>query len=310
LLKQLLAMNLTFRHFFKPVLFLLLTQSTMAQDTTLTNNRLFDARQLELISKDFKFTEGPAADQQGNIFFTDQPNNQIWKYGIDRKLSVFLSPAGRANGTYFDREGNLIVCADEHQQLWSIRPDKKVSVLFKDIEGKHLNGPNDLWVDQKGGIYITDPYYQRDYWERKAPELDGEKIYYLPKGKNDLVMVSDALKKPNGIVGSPDGKTLYVADIGDNKIYRFSVMPDGRLSSPAVFVNQGADGITLDAEGNLYLAGKGVTVFDKTGKQIAYLKINEPWTANLCFGGKNRDELFITASTAVYRLPMNVKGAN
>ena len=305
-----MPMNVSFSGFLKPVFLLLLTQSTMAQDTTLTKTGLFDPAKLELISKDFKFTEGPAADKQGNIFFTDQPNNQIWKYGVDRKLSVFMSPAGRANGTYFDQQGNLVVCADEQQQLWAIGMDKKVSVLFKNIQGKHLNGPNDLWIDPRGGIYITDPYYQRDYWERKAPELDAEKVYYLPKGKKELVMVSDALKKPNGIVGSPEGKTLYVADIGDNKIYRFSILPDGHLSKPVVFANQGADGITLDAEGNLYLAGKGVTVYDKTGKQIAYLKINEPWTANLCFGGKNRDELFITASTAVYRIPMNVKGAH
>ena len=305
-----MPINLTPGRFFKPLLFLLFSQTAMAQDTTLTKTRLFDPAQLELISKDFKFTEGPAADKDGNIFFTDQPNDQIWKFGVDRKLSVFMSPAGRANGTYFDPQGNLIVCADEHQQLWAIAPDKKVTVLFKDLAGKHLNGPNDLWVDQKGGIYITDPYYQRDYWTRKSPELDAEKVYYLPKGKEELVMVSDALKKPNGIVGSPDGKTLYVADIGDNKIYRFSILPDGHLGKPTIFVNQGADGITLDVEGNLYLAGKGVTVYDKTGKQIAYLKINEPWTANLCFGGKNRDELFITASTAVYRIPMNVKGVN
>jgi gluconolactonase len=303
-------MNVSFRGFFKPVFFLLLTQSTMAQDTTLTKTRLFDPGQLKLISKDFKFTEGPAADKAGNVFFTDQPNNQIWKYSIDGKLSVFLSPAGRANGTYFDPQGNLIVCADEHQQIWSVSPDRQVKVLFKDIHGKHLNGPNDLWIDSKGGIYLTDPYYQRNYWERKAPELNAEQVYYLPKGKKELILVSGALKKPNGIVGSPDGKTLYVADIGDNKIYRFSILPDGRLSEPTVFVNQGADGITLDSEGNLYLAGKGVTVYDKTGKQIAYLKIDEPWTANLCFGGKNRDELFITASTALYKLPMNVKGAN
>jgi len=305
-----MPMNVSISRFFKPVLFLFFTQSTMAQDTTLTKSQLFEPSQLELISKNFKFTEGPAADMEGNVFFTDQPNNQIWKYGVDGKLSIFLSPAGRANGTYFDRQGNLIVCADEHQQLWSISPEKKVTVLFNDLLGKHLNGPNDLWVDPKGGIYITDPYYQRDYWERKASELNGEKVYYLPKGKKELILVTDAMKKPNGIVGSPDGKTLYVADIGGNKIFKFAILPNGKLGKPTVLINQGADGITLDAEGNLYLAGKGVTVFDKTGKQIAYLKIDQPWTANLCFGGKNHNELFITASTSLYRLPMNVKGAN
>lgn len=284
--------------------------NSMAQDTTLTKTDLFDSSKLELISKTFTFTEGPARDKDGNVYFTDQPNDKIWKYGVDGKLSIFLSPSGRANGTYFDQQGNLIICADEHQQLWSISPSKKVTVLFKDINGKHLNGPNDLWVDKKGGVYITDPYYQRDYWARKAPELDGEKVYYLPKGSTDLILVSDALQKPNGIVGSPDGKMLFVADIKGNKIYRFAIHPDGTLGKPEAIINQGADGITLDASGNLYLAGKGVTIYTQKGKQIGYIKIDEPWTANLCFGGKNNDELFITASSSLYRMPMNVKGAN
>jgi gluconolactonase len=304
-----MAFKVSVRLFIAPLFLLVVSQSSMAQDTTLTNTELFDASRLELISRQFKFTEGPSADKNGNVYFTDQPNDKIWKYGLDGKLAVFLTPSGRANGTYFDRQGNLLVCADEHMQVWSVSPTKKVTVLFKDINGKHLNGPNDLWVDQKGGVYITDPYYQRDYWERKAPELDAEKVYYLPKGKKELIMVSDALKKPNGVVGSPDGKTLYVADIGGNKIYRFSINPNGTLGSPEAIINQGADGITLDALGNLYLAGKGVTIYNQTGKQIGYIKIDEPWTANLCFGGKNNDELFITASTALYKIPMKVKGA-
>lgn len=305
-----MAVKVSVRFFFASISCILLTQFSMAQDTTLTKTDLFDASRLELVSRDFKFTEGPAHDKQGNIFFTDQPNDKIWKYDLSGKLSVFLSPSGRSNGTYFDQNGNLVVCADEHQQLWSVSPDKRVNVLFTDIHGKHLNGPNDLWVDNKGGIYITDPYYQRDYWTRKAPELDGEKVYYLPKGKKELILVSDALQKPNGIVGSPDGKLLFVADIKGNKIFRFAIHADGSLGKAEAIIDQGADGITLDALGNLYLAGKGVSIYTQEGKQIGYIKINEPWTANLCFGGKNNDELFITASTALYRIPMNVKGAN
>jgi gluconolactonase len=293
------------------LLFLLpLSQSIMAQDSSSTTSPLFDQEKLELVTKQFKFTEGPSADKQGNVFFTDQPNNTIWKYGVDGTLSMFLEHAGRANGTYFDRKGNLIVCADENQQLWEVSPLKQIKVLLKAYQGKHLNGPNDLWVDNKGGIYITDPYYQRDYWERKKPELAAERVYYLPKGKKELVMVSDVLKKPNGIVGTPDGKILYVADIGGDKVYRFNIHKDGTLSDPEVIVNQGADGITIDEAGNLYLAGKGVTIFDRTGRKVGHIEVNEPWTANLCFGGKENNDLFITASTALYKIPMNVKGCN
>ncbi|MDB5126261.1 SMP-30/gluconolactonase/LRE family protein, partial [Mucilaginibacter sp.] len=115
-------------------------------------------------------------------------------------------------------------------------------------------------------------------------------------------------KKPNGIVGTPDGNYLYVADIGDNKIYKFNIDTDGTLDDRQVFVQQGADGITLDERGNLYLAGKGITIYNPKGQQIGHIDIPEPWSANVCFGGKNRDMLFITASKAIYTLKMNVRG--
>src|ERR1700709_2644348 len=116
-----------------------------------------------LISKQFSFTEGASVDKKGNVFFTDQPNNKIWEYSTDGKLSVFLDSAGRSNGMYFDKKGNLVTCADEEDQLWAIGPDKKITVLMRDFGGRRLNGPNDLWIDARGGIYFTDPYYQRSY---------------------------------------------------------------------------------------------------------------------------------------------------
>ncbi len=292
------------------VALLCIASSTMAQVMEKTKASLFDPDKLQLISRQFKFTEGPSADQEGNVYFTDQPNNKIWKYDVRGQLSVFMDNAGRPNGTYVDNQGNLIVCADEQQQLWSISPKKKVEVLIKDHKGKHLNGPNDVWIDKNGGIYITDPYYQRDYWTRKVPELEHERVYYLPKGKKELLMVTDAAQKPNGIVGTKDGKTMYVADIGGNRILKFAIKKDGTLSAAETIINQGADGLTLDELGNIYLAGKGVTIFNNMGEQIGQIDINEPWTANVCFGGKNHNELFITASGSFYKLPMHVKGGN
>ncbi|MCQ6959357.1 SMP-30/gluconolactonase/LRE family protein [Mucilaginibacter aquariorum] len=262
----------------------------------------------QLISKQFAFTEGPAVDKKGNIFFTDQPNNKIWKYNTDGKLSVFMDNAGRANGTCFDRKGNLIVCADEHNQLWKISANGKVKVLLKTLNGKLFNGPNDLWIDKKGGIYFTDPYYQRDYWTRTKSELEGQKVYYLSNSSLQPEIADESLKKPNGIVGTPDGNYLYVADIGDDKIYKFNIDTDGTLDDRQVFAQQGADGLTLDERGNLYLAGKGITIYNPKGQQIGHIDIPEPWSANVCFGGKNRDVLFITASKAIYTLKMNVRG--
>jgi len=262
----------------------------------------------ELVSHQFSFTEGAAVDRAGNVFFTDQPNNKIWKYTLDGELVLFMDSAGRSNGMYFDAGGRLVTCADEQEQLWSIGPDRKVKVLLKDLGGRRLNGPNDLWIDGKGGVFFTDPYYQRPYWTRTRSELDGEKVYYLPRGARQPVVVAADLKKPNGIVGTPDGKTLYVSDIGDGKTYAYTIGAGGQLSGRRLFCAQGSDGMTLDERGNLYLTGDGVTVYDVSGKKIAHIPVPEAWTANLCFGGRDRKTLFITASQGVYVLRMRVKG--
>ena len=116
----------------------------------------------EKLAGDFEFTEGPASDKKGNIFFTDQPNNKIMKWSTDYQLSTFVENSGRANGMYFDKKGNLISCSDEKNELWSIAPNGQATVLVKDYHGKRLNGPNDLWIapdgmtiDNKGNIYLT-----------------------------------------------------------------------------------------------------------------------------------------------------------
>ncbi|WP_462265906.1 SMP-30/gluconolactonase/LRE family protein [Mucilaginibacter sp.] len=264
--------------------------------------------QLILVSDQFSFTEGPSVDKQGNIYFTDQPNNKIWKYDTQGKISLFKDNAGRPNGTYVDNNGNLIVCADEHNQLWQIDRKGKTKVLVNNLHGKRLNGPNDLWVSQHGDIYFTDPYYQRDYWARTKSELDGQKVYLLLKGSTIPQIIAADLQKPNGIAGTPDGKTLFVADIQANKIYKYTITSAGTLKEKQEFYNQGADGITLDEQGNLYLAGNGVTIVNPRGQKIAHINVPQPWTANLCFGGTKKNILFITASKAVYILPMKVKG--
>jgi gluconolactonase len=263
---------------------------------------------LEKRTGDCKFTEGPAADAQGNVFFTDQPNDRILKWSVDGKLSTFLQPCGRSNGLCFDGQGNLWACADEHNQLWSIDPAGKVTVLVKDYQGKLLNGPNDVWLRPDGGAYFTDPYYKRAYWKRGPKEIDRECVYYLTPDHRTLTCVVDDLKQPNGIIGTPDGKTLYVADIGGKKSYAYDIRADGRLANKKLFCELGSDGMTIDSEGNVYLTGKGVTVFDKTGRQIEHIAVEEPWTGNVCFGGADRHTLFITASKCLYTLRMRVTG--
>jgi len=263
-----------------------------------------------LLSAGFKFTEGPAADAEGNVFFTDQPNDRICKWSVDGKLTDFMKPAGRSNGMFFDKQGNLWTCADMNNELWKIDPQGKVTVVVKNYKGKLLNGPNDLWIAPDGGIYLSDPLYKRDYWTRNpAMQQDGQHVYYLAPGAKELVRVTTDLTQPNGIRGTPDGKLLYVADIGARKTYRYKINPDGTLSDKTLFCSMGSDGMTMDNEGNLYLTGKGVTVFNPEGQQIDQIPIDKGWTANVAFGGKNRDTLFITASDSLYAIKTRVKGA-
>ena len=256
----------------------------------------------------YSFTEGPAVDPDGNVFFTDQPNDKILKWSEGGSISVYMEGAGRSNGLYFDNDGNLLSCADLNNELWLIDKSKKVTVLVKDFDGKKLNGPNDLWVDPKGGVYFTDPFYKREYWSRTEKEIEKENVYYLSPDRKNLTIAATDFVRPNGIVGSGDGKILYVADINDRKTYSFKINPDGSLTDRKLFAEMGSDGMTTDNKGNVYLTGKGVTVFDASGKQLEHINVDEPWTANVCFGGKGQKTLFITASKAVYTLKMKVKG--
>ncbi|MBV9867387.1 MAG: SMP-30/gluconolactonase/LRE family protein [Abitibacteriaceae bacterium] len=279
-----------------------------AADGTPTTGASVPGAKLEKLADGFTFTEGPASDAAGNVYFTDQPNDKILKWSIDGKLSTYKQPCGRSNGLCFDSQGNLWACADEHNQLWRIDATGQVTVIVKDYEGKLLNGPNDVWINPTNeGLYFTDPYYKRDYWKRGEKE-QGEHVYYLSPDHQKLQRVVDNMKQPNGIIGTPDGKTLYIADIGDGKTYQYDIAPDGTLTNAKLFCSMGSDGMTIDNEGNVYLTGKGATIFDKTGKQIEYIAVEESWTGNVCFGGKDMHTLFITASKGLYAMQMRTHG--
>jgi gluconolactonase len=275
---------------------------------------------VEKLAGGFKFTEGPAVDAKGNVFFTDQPNNRIYKWSVDGKLSVFHEKPGRANGLFFDKKGNLLACADLNNQLWSIDPKGKVTVLVKGYKGRKLNGPNDLWLDPKGGIYFTDPLYRRPYWNRGPMEQDGEHVYYLSPDRKMLIRVIDDMVKPNGIIGTPDGKLLYVTDHGGDKTFVHTINADGTLSNKKLFAPESSDGMTIDNEGNIYLTvmptstlstydtgANSVAVYNSAGRKIETIEIPER-PANVCFGGKDNQTLFITAQTSLYAVQMRVKG--
>jgi gluconolactonase len=288
---------------------------------------------LDTLAKGFSFTEGPAVDARGNIFFTDQPNDKIYRWdAATGAITIFLTSTGRSNGMAFDKDGNLITCADMHGELWKIHPDGSHEVLVNNYNGKLLNGPNDVWINPvTGGMYITDPIFPRPYWDasdprnqawepthsEQAPTGKGGYVYYLAPGSHTLVRVTleamgwNADGWPNGVVGTPDGKKLYV-----NKWYYdnmggtwvFDINADGTLSNMKKFTDMGGDGMSTDELGNIYISnGLGVTAFDPKGNRIFNVPTNG--ATNNVFGGQNNKTLFITGPVdRLTALKMNVRG--
>lgn len=285
-----------------------LALQTIAQNKA-NDDLIAEGAKVTKVAGEFAFTEGPSVAPDGRVFFTDQPNDKILIWNEDGKIATFMSPCGRSNGTYFNKKGELVACADLHNQLVAFTMDKKERVLAENFDGKHLNGPNDLWIAPNGGIYFSDPYYFRDYWEPGHQEIqDTRGVYYLsPSGKVSRV-ISD-FKQPNGLIGTPDGKILYVSDINDGKIWKYSIQPDGSLTDKTFFAPEGSDGMTIDNRGNVYLTSKTVSVYNPKGENIAKIEVPEQ-PSNVCLAGKKRNILFITARTSVYTLKMNVKGVN
>jgi gluconolactonase len=262
-----------------------------------------DGAKVEKLADGFQFTEGPTADSEGNVYFSDIPASRIHIWSVDGKLGTFRENSGQSNGLMFDSHGNLIACEGGTRQLTSIAPDKKVTVLANSFGGKKLNSPNDLWIDPQGGIYFSDPRYGK----QDGVEQDGHHVYYLAPGEKELKRVIGDMKKPNGLVGTPDGKQLYVTDEGGDKTYVYQIGADGTLSGKKLLVEKGSDGMTRDENGNLYLTNESVWIYSPDGKLLEEIKVPEG-AANVCFGGKDRKTLFITARKGLYSLRMNVSG--
>ncbi len=264
---------------------------------------------IEQVGSGFAFTEGPTVASDGRVFFTDQPNDRIHIWDEKKGVSLWLEGTGRSNGMYFNHKDQLVTCADEKTQLAYFDENKNLINLCDSFDGKHLNGPNDVWTTLTGGYYFTDPYYHRYWWPDGHKELqDVPGVYYL-SSNGKVTRVIDDFKAPNGLVGTPDGETLYVADIEDRKTWRYDIQPDGRLSNKTFFAPHGSDGMTIDNEGNIYLTYDKVWVYNSKGELIEEIEIPES-PSNICLGGKNRDILFVTARRGVYTLRMNVKGVD
>jgi len=258
--------------------------------------------EMQKLAGGFRFTEGPAVDDEGNVYFTDIRNSRIHKWSVGGRLETFMENTDRANGLFFDKGGNLLACVGGTGKLVSIDPQGGIKVLADSYGGKSFNSLNDLWIDLKGGVYFTDPRYgARD----NLPQ-DGEHVYYLSANRKKVIRVIDDMVRPNGLVGSADGKLLYVADHGSSKTYSYKINRNGTLSGKKLFAEQGSDGMTVDENNNVYLTSKAVTIYNRLGKLIKTIEVPER-PANVCFGGKNKKTLFITARTSLYSIDMQSK---
>lgn len=255
----------------------------------------------------FVFTEGPAVDTEGNVFFSDVRTSKTYQWSVDGELTTFREPSGEGNGMFFDQAGNLLVCESGNRRITRVSMDGDVTVVADSYDGKKLNSPNDIWIAPEGGIYFSDPRF----FDQTGVEQDGNHVYYIPTGGGPTQLVVDDVEAPNGVLGTVDGSTLYVADHGPNTgsemTFVYDIQPDGSLANRRVAAPQGSDGMTLDEHGNLYLTSDGVEVYSPDGEQLVEIATPERPT-NVVFGGTDRQTLFITARTGFYSLRMTVRG--
>lgn len=259
-----------------------------------------------------QFTEGPVADGLGNLFFSDIPANRIYKLDEKGELAVFLEPSNHTNGLAINGAGNIVACEMDGRIVEVDTRTKEVRPLATGFNDKRFNAPNDLVIDKQGGIYFTDPHFRAP-----MPLPQGTLgIYYLdPAGK--VTRLDEIEKAPNGIMLSPDEKTLYVIPSLQADMLAYTVLAPGKLTEPRVFctlaqaegqTGGGGDGLALDKDGNLYITSRlGIQVFDPDGRALGLIELPEQ-PANCDFGGDGYRTLYVTARTSLYAIPMETAG--
>lgn len=279
---------------------------------------------IERLATGFRWSEGPVWFGDGRfLLWSDIPNNQILRWSEETgKVSVFRAPSNHANGNTRDRAGRLVTCEHGTRRVTRTEYDGSITVLAEKFDGKRLNSPNDVVVASDGAVWFTDPTYGiMGYYigQRAEPELPTG-IYRIDPHTNEVALVDDALVGPNGLAFSPDDSRLYVADSSSQpcRIYVFDVTDGGRaLTNRRVLleVEDGMpDGMRVDVHGNLWVAwgvtttgNDGVRVINPDGRIIGIIGLPEG-CANLCFGGRWRNRLFMAASQSLYSVYVNTQG--
>ncbi|MCL2709250.1 MAG: SMP-30/gluconolactonase/LRE family protein [Planctomycetaceae bacterium] len=284
----------------------------LVSESALAQSLVAPGAQVVKLADGFGFTEGPTANSKGDVYFIDDPNCRIHVWSVsEKKVSVFVEESAHANGMYFDKNDVLYACEGGTGSVVSYTPDGKRTVVANKFGNRHFNKPNDLWIDPKGGIYFTDPQYGNNFHVVQ----DGQHVYYILPDRSKVIRVitvggpGSNFVKPNGVIGTPDGKLLYVADIDGRMVYRFNIQEDGTLTNQTPYAPVQTDGMTIDERGNIYMAGgTAVTVYSPEGREIERIAVPERWVANVTFGGADFKTLFITASSGFYAVEMTVKG--
>lgn len=274
------------------------------------SRELLTSQRPERIASGFQFTEGPVWHPDGYLLFSDIPGDRIYKWSPDGKLMIFRDPSGHSNGLTLDRRGRLIACEHGNRRVSRTEADGSLIPLATDCQGRRLNSPNDVVVRSDGSIYFTDPPYGVQPEER---ELEFQGVYRI-KADGTLTLLADDFERPNGLAFSPDERILYVDDTARRHVRAFDVLSDGTLANSRVFADMqspepgGPDGMKLDVEGNLYVAGAGGTwLFDSAGRHLGTLTTPER-PSNLAFGDSDRRTLYITARTSVYWVGTRLAG--
>ena len=252
--------------------------------------------QVQCILSGLKFAEGPAY-YNNKLYFSDIEANTIYTWNATDGLRPFRENSGASNGLYFDKNGNLIACEGGNKRLVSIDQAQNVTIVADSFAKKPFNEPNDLWISPKGDIYFTDPVFTG------TSSQDVEGVYCIPASTGKITRVIDDLVKPNGIIGTLDGSILYVADWVGSKIYKYSISTDGTLSNKQIFAEIQADGLSIDAEGNVYAAGSSLMIFNSSGSLFESISIPGTLT-NLCVIETSEKVLFATTHTQVYMITM------
>jgi len=293
-----------------------LTQPSV-QQKALAREILADGVELEQVVSGFEFLEGPVwHPDEKHLTFSDIVGNTMYRWSEAAGLNVYRKPSNMANGNTYDREGRLLTCEHATSRVTLTDLDGNVTVQASHYQGKELNSPNDVIVGQNGSIYFTDPASGRSatYGVEREQELLFQGVYRLdPEDKTPTLLVND-FSKPNGLCLSLDEARLFVNDTDRNHIRVFDVQPDGSLSNGEVWaetLSEGAgvpDGMKIDQDENLYCCGPGgIHVFDKHANSSGVIRMPEQ-AANIAWGDDDLLSLYITASTALYRLRVKVPG--